>query len=104
MPSKKTLRLQRDKQHSSTHHKSIQSSNYLLEFSKNDHFLHPLKLQIFWFKKLKYYLYLAKAPFKEANFFLVWFIRVFRNRLKHRIRTKIDKDFINAKNISVSYR
>ena len=69
MLSKKTLRLQRDKQHSSTHHKSIQSSDYLLEFSKNDHFLHLLKLQIFWFKKFKSYWYLAKVPFKEANFF-----------------------------------
>ena len=50
MSSKKTLRLQRDKQHSSTHHKSIQSSHYLLEFLKDDHFLHLLKLKIFWFK------------------------------------------------------
>ena len=72
MSSKKTLRLQRDKQHSSTRHKkSIQSSNYLLEFSKNGHFFCLLKLHVFWFKTLKSngYLYIAKAPFKEANFF-----------------------------------
>ena len=69
MSLKKTLRLQRDKQHSSTRHKSIQSSNYLLESSKNGHFLNLLKKHIFGSKHLKSYLYLAKAPFKEANFF-----------------------------------
>ena len=70
MSSKKTLRLQRDKQHSSTRHKSIQSSNYLLEFFKNGHFFCLLKVHIFLFKTMKSYLYLAKAPFKEeANFF-----------------------------------
>ena len=69
MSLKKTLRLQRDKQHSSTRHKSIQSSYYLLNFFKNGHFFCLLKPYIFWFKTLKSYLYLAKAPFKEANLF-----------------------------------
>ena len=97
---KKAVEDSRDKQHSSTHHKSIQSSNYLLEFSKHDHFFYLLKLQIFWFKKLKR-LFVSRQRLIQRTklFFSACLYKLFRNRSKHRIRTKIEKDIMNAKNI-----
>ena len=75
-------------------------------FFKNGHFFLPSKIAYILVQKIEKLFISRQSPCQRSKLFFSGLVYTgFQEQAEaYRIKTKIDKDFINAKNICVSYR